>query len=462
MTEAEISIEERLLDALERGAAEEIVALASQLHPADVAAFLRSLDEEQRSYILSNLDRDTVVEAMEHLPAPGVASALTDLSEEEQRQVLENLPDDELVDLLQEVASHKKEEYLSLLSESKKAVSSDLLRFPENTAGGRMTMAFATLRPEMTIEEAIESLVEIREATEVLSRIFVVDEDSHLLGKVRLRDLTFNPRDQLIREIMDDDTTSVDAFADQEEAARMIARYDLVALPVVDENSRLLGVVTHDDALEILQEESTEDIEKFSAIAGTRGETNYLQTPVPVHFRRRFFWILPLALLAIFSGVVIYSYEQVLNEVYLLVVYLPMVVAAGGNTGSQAATTVIRAMSLGEFEPTAVVKVVWKELRIGFLLGGLLGLCVGLFINFVMPFFIVAPPNISVTGIAGVVGLALTGQVMSSTLLGALLPIMARASRLDPAVVASPAITTLVDVTGLVIYFALAKVLLGL
>ncbi len=462
MPEAEPPTIEALAEALAAGEEDRAAALIPELHPADLAALAGTLDEETWKPFFSALDQETLAEVFEYLAASDAEKALEQLPQTRQQEILEELSDDELVDLLQEVPSPKQEQYLALLSDSKEAVSRRLLRFSETSAGGRMTTAFATLHEDMTISEAIEALSEISESTEILSRIFVVDERHRLLGKVLLRDLTFNPRSTLIKEVMDDDTLAIDSLADQEEAANMIARYDMVALPVVDREARLLGVVTHDDAIEILAEESTEDIEKFSAIAGTHGEEGYLQTPVPMHFRRRFFWILPLALLAILSGVVIYNYEHVLNQVYLLVIYLPMVVAAGGNTGSQSATTVIRAMALGEFTPAAVVRVVWKELRIGLLLGGLLGLCVALVVQFFMPHFIEVPPEVSLRNVAMTVGLSLTGQVTSSTLLGAVLPILARSVHLDPALVASPAITTLVDVTGLVIYLGLAKALLGI
>ncbi|MFV1994618.1 MAG: magnesium transporter [Verrucomicrobiales bacterium] len=462
MAETEIPNEDKLAQALQEGDAVAVESLAAEIHPADLANFARNLDEESRQWFFSSLEQETVAQVMECLTGPEAEKALTEFPEAEQQEILESLPDDELVDLLQEADSPRKERYLSLLSEDKKALSSDLLKFPEESAGGRMTTAFAAVRENMTIREAIDALSENRESTEILSRIFVIDEDGLFLGKVRLRDLTFNPRSMSITEVMDDADIYIDALADQEEAAQMISRYDLVALPVVDRKRRLIGVITHDDALEIIEEESTEDIEKFSAISGEHGEMSYLLTPVPTHFRRRFFWILPLALLAILSGIVIYSYEKVLNEVYLLVIYLPMVVAAGGNTGSQSATTVIRAMSLGEFTPDAFARVVWKELRIGMLMGGLLGICIALVVGIVMPHLIPLPDNVSALRIAGTVGLALTGQVASSTLLGAVLPLLARAARLDPAVVASPAITTIVDVTGMAIYLGLGKVLLGI
>ena len=234
----------------------------------------------------------------------------------------------------------------------------------------------------------------------------------------------------------------------------MISRYDLVALPVVDEEGRLLGVITHDDALDILEEESTEDMERISGIGG-QGGLAYLQTSAMAHFRRRFGWILTLGFLALASGFILHAFENILKSYYILALYLPMVVAAGGNTGAQSATMVIRAMSLGELDTREFWRVIWKEGRIGVMLGSLLGLCVALQINFLLPSGF-DTGTVSVLRIGFVVGLSLMAQVVTSTLIGAGLPLLAKKVNLDPAVVASPAITTLVDMSGSVIYFGLA------
>jgi magnesium transporter len=237
---------------------------------------------------------------------------------------------------------------------------------------------------------------------------------------------------------------------------------------VTDDNNRLLGIITYDDALEIQEEESTEDIQKAAAISGTQEEEGYFKSPILTQFKRRFAWVFFLAILAILSGLIIYSYEKLLDNCFLLAVFMPMVVATGGNTGAQAATMVIRAMSLGEFTPQAFVAVVWKELRTGMLMGALLGLLIAV-VGFVVIHFALEPTGIvqvpagySLGKILLTVGLALAAQVACSTLLGAALPMMASAVKMDPAVVASPAITTVVDVLGLFIYFGLAAILLGI
>lgn len=449
-----------ILAVLHGGDAAAIAAICRQAHPGDIEAAIEQLDEADREAFLAALSVELITELADYLPSAALENRFRSLPEAEKREVLESLSDDELVDLLQEVPEEEREEIIDLLPEEMQEVSQDLLQFPEYSAGGRMTTAIAEIKASMTIREALALLAEQQEDTEILSRIYVVDDAGRLLGKTRLRDLAFNPRSKLVRDIMDGDQISIEAMADQEQAAQMIARYDLVALPVVDAERRLLGVITHDDALDILQEEHTEDLELASGISGERGDLAYLQTPVVDHLRRRFLWVLGMALLGLISGTVLHDQGDVFKAHYVLALYLPMVVAAGGNTGSQAATMVIRAMSLGELGPKVFFRVVWKEMLIGLLIGSLLGLCIALQIRFLLPQGLAGETGTSLMHVALVVGLSLTAQVTASTLTGAALPLGARAIRLDPAVVASPAITTLVDVTGMLIYFGLARLLL--
>jgi magnesium transporter len=452
---------EEIAAALESGVVERITEVFEQAHPADIAECVEHLDEDERSTVLDLLPPEVFQEIVEFLPNPDVEKRLDTLSSEDRLEVLDSMADDELVDLLQDLEDNDRNDYIAMLPLAKRRLMADLLRFPEETAGGRMTTAYAKLDDHLTVAEAIELLREVQDETEVLSRIYVVDEQSRILGKVLLRDLTFSPGNTPLAEIMDSDQISIPALADQEEAAQMIARYDMVALPVVNEKSQLIGVITHDDAIEILEEESTEDIEKISGIGGDRGELSYLNTGVVQHIQRRFGWVLVLAFLAIISAVVLMKSEEIIKHYFILSLYMPMIVAAGGNTGSQAATMVIRAMSLGELGPLQFARVIWKELRIGLIIGCLLGICVALQVYFLLP-DVFNPQNLSLLKVGLVVGISLAAQVATSTSIGATLPLAARAARLDPAVVASPAITTLVDVTGMIIYFGLAKWMLSM
>ncbi|MEZ5304691.1 MAG: magnesium transporter [Verrucomicrobiales bacterium] len=432
----------------------------SALHEADTAEFTKSWTTEPRSgpNCCGTWSDETKAEMVEYLPLPVAEEVLDALPADRRKAVLELLPDDFAVDLFQDVDEQKRLSYLHLLSKSRQALTRRLLQYPEDTAGGRMTTSLATVHEGMTIREAIASLDSQSEDAEILSRIFVVDDQHRFVGKVRLRDLTFNKRSRRISEIIDDELIAIRADADQEEAAQMIAKYDLVALPVIDADNKLLGIITHDDALEIVEEESTEDFERSAAIAGETPEEGYLDTPAWMHLRRRFPWVLGLALLGIISGYVILHYESTLKADFILALYLPMIVAAGGNTGGQAATMVIRAMALGEFQLSDFAKVMRKEFAVGVMLGVGLGACIFLQVRFGL----ITPPGFGrpdlseLLHISGVVALSLAAQITCSTMVGAGLPMLARLTKIDPAVVASPAITTLVDVLGLVIYFTIA------
>ena len=451
----------QLDDALGSGAHSEARSILTEMYPADVAEAFGEMKPIQRSVLVSLYDDEELADFIEYLPLSDAVDVLEGLPDDMQASVFHELPDDHVVDLLQEMEPEQKRESIELLSEEKKETAEDLLQFPDDSAGGRMTTAFASVGIDMTVGEAIHQLEQIKEETELLARIYVVNQDQRLLGKVRLRDLTFAEHDEKISDIFDDEMLAVNAFADQEDALQMMTKYDLMAVPVVNGSGQMLGVITHDDAFDIQEEEATEDIEKQSGIAGAPVDETYLQTTVRVHLQRRFGWVLVLALLAIASGMVLHSFKDVLDSAEILAIYIPMVVAAGGNTGGQAATMVIRAMSLGELEPNALFRVAWKELRIGLLIGSAIGVCVAVQ-TFLTGGYLDPENSFPLSKVALTVAVALAAQISASTLIGAALPMFAKTARLDPAVVATPAITTVVDVTGLLIYFGCAKVLLNI
>ena len=436
--------------------------LCGDLHHADLAELYEDLDPGGRAFLAQTLGAEKFAEILAELPDTLVEETLDHFTSEEQRRILVSLPDDDLVDVLQDVSDSKRRDYLELLDEETQEDTRTLLRYGEETAGGRMTTQVGKIRANMTVKEAIDHLRDDLESSGTLARIFVVDEEDRLIGKIRLRDLAFNAWDVAIQDIYRDVEHHVLATADQEEAVQMISRYDVISLPVVDESNRLLGAITADDAIEILEEESTEDIEKAAGIAGETSEGTYLNTSVAAHFKRRCGWLVILGFLAILSGFVMMSFEETLTQVYLLSLFLPMVVAAGGNTGGQASTMVIRAMALGELDPEDTGRVAWKEFRLGLLLGALLAVVIGIFAVFAPPALqFELPDGVNFTQFGLTVAIALGAQVVTSTLIGALLPIGARAIKMDPAVVAAPAITTIVDVSGMVIYFAVARSILG-
>lgn len=459
--ELDVDQVEQLRAAMEARDGSALLAAAGELHYADLAHLYENLDEEERDFFLKTIGPELATDVIGELPWTLIEEALEHFKPAQLRIILGNLSDDDRVDIFQIVSPANQRRFFSLLGPHDEQLTRNLLKYEEDSAGGRMTTSIGRITADMTVKQAITVLRRDQDSAETLSRIFVVDEQGRLVGKVRLRDLAFHPWATLIHDIMEDADERVLATLDQEAAARMLSKYDLIVLPVVDEFDHLLGVITYDDAMEILQEESTEDIEKLAAIGGEQSELSYLNTSVQSHFRRRVIWLVVLAFVSIFSGYVMFRFSEVLNQAFVLSLFLPMVVAAGGNSGGQAATMVIRAMSLGEVSPGTAMRIAWKEMQTGLLLGATLGVAMGAFIYFLLP-MLQAQTDVTYARLALAVSASLLIQVFSSTLLGALLPIGARSIRLDPAVVSSPSLASTVDVTGMLIYFSAAKFILSL
>jgi magnesium transporter len=458
--EAENNSMTSLDEAIEARDGSALISIASDLHYADLAHHYEHMDEEHRDFFLQTIGPELATDLIGELPSPLIEEALQHFKPAQLRIILGRLSDDDRVDIFQIVSPENQRRYFSLLGPHDEKLTRSLLKYDEDTAGGRMTTAIGRITADMTVKEAITVLRRDQESAETLSRIFVVDAEGRLVGKVRLRDLAFHPWQALIYDIMENADERVLATVDQEEAARILSKYDLIVLPVIDEFDHLLGVITYDDAIEILQKESTEDIEKLAAIGGENSELSYINTSVKIHFRRRAPWLIGLAFLAIASGYAMFSFASVLSKASILSLFIPMVSAAGGNSGGQAAIMVIRAMSLGEIGAGSALRIAWKEMRTGLILGLTLGLCMAVFIIFVLP-------NIENIGVptyklAIAVTSALIIQVSSSTILGSMLPFLARSVKLDPAVVSSPSLASIVDVTGILIYFTSARLILSI
>lgn len=462
--ETEILAIDRLKSALEAADQSAIIAIAQDMHYADLAAIYEDLDHETRDLFLKTIGPEIATDVVAELPFTLIEEALSHFQPAQLRVLLGNLSDDDRVDVFQVCGKEAQVRFFSLLGPRDKELTRNLLKYEEDSAGGRMTTHIGRITADMTVKQAITVLKRDREDAETLARIFVVDAEGRLVGKIRLRDLAFATWDTPIHDIMEEAAEYVLANTDQEEAARTLSKYDLVVLPVVDEFHHLLGVLTYDDALEILQEESTEDIEKLAAIAGEQSEVSYLNTGVCEHLRRRVLWLVLLAFVSIISGYVLYRFESVLEQAFVLTMFLPMVVAAGGNAGGQAATMVVRSMALGEINPGSAIRIAWKEARTGLMLGLSLGLSIATFITFILPLLQggESGASFSFAHLALAVSIALTVQVLSATVLGAMLPIMARGFNLDPAVVSAPSLASIVDVSGMFIYFVTASVILGI
>jgi magnesium transporter len=313
----------------------------------------------------------------------------------------------------------------------------------------------------MVTFQAIEHLREVAPDKETIYYTYVLDESRKLLGFVSLKDLIVARREALVGDIMHSEVIFARVDDDQEDVARKIQKYDLLALPVINASEALVGIVTQDDAMDIITQEHTEDMEKLMAIVGTHEGAAYMKTSVWVHFRNRYPWVIALALLGMVSGFIVQNFEGLLMQCTILAAFMPMLADTGGNTGSQSATLVIRALALKEVSTKDIFRILAREFRVAVLLALVLGV-----IAFGRVFFFGGgssiPENLSLIRIAFAISLALGLQVVTSTLVGAWLPLGAARMKLDPAVVASPALTTIVDITGLLIYFTTAKLLLGI
>ncbi|HEX5789503.1 MAG TPA: magnesium transporter [Luteolibacter sp.] len=447
--------------ALDAGDHSAVLQAAENIHYADLAILYENLEDEPRDLLIKTIGPELATDLIAELPDTLIEEALNHFKPAQLRVLLGNLSDDDRVDIFQVVSEEARVRFFSLLGPKDQALTRSLLKYEEDTAGGRMTTRIGRITADMTVKEAIQVLRRDRDDAETLARIFVVDEQGRLVGKIRLRDLTFSSWDTTVGDLMETADECILATADQEEAARTLSKYDLVVLPVVDEFHHLLGVITYDDALEILQEESTEDIEKLAGIGGEQSEETYLNTGVPLHFRRRVAWLIGLAFMSIASGYVMFRFSSILEQAFILSLFLPMVVAAGGNSGGQAAAMVIRAMALGEISAGNALRIAWKEARTGLLLGISLGLVITIFIAIALPHLQHGNGSpLDFPHLAMVVAIALTLQVLSATVLGAMLPLAARAIKLDPAVVSSPSLSSTVDISGMLIYFSVAAALL--
>ena len=430
-------------------------------HPAYVAELISALSAEETWAVLGYVDLQLCAEIFRHLDDDLMVEMIKTLRRDEIARLLTEMPHDERADLFKRLPEERREAVLPALAQAEREDIRRLTAYTEGTAGAVMTSDYATLSQQLTVSQAIERLREVAPDKETIYYAYVVDEHRKLLGFVSLKDLILARRESRVGDIMHRDVIFARVEDDQEEAARKIQKYDLIALPVLNGNNALVGIITHDDAIDIITQEHTEDMEKFMAIAGSHEQAVYMKTPVWVHFKNRFPWLLVLGILGLVSGFIVQSFEGLLLQFAILAAFMPMVADTGGNTGSQSATLVVRALALEEISPRDIFRILSKEFQIAILLALLLGvIAYGRVILFGGGATV--PQQYALSTIGFAIALALGLQVVTATLIGALLPLAAARAKFDPAVVASPALTTIVDITGLLIYFITAKLLLGI
>lgn len=377
------------------------------------------------------------------------------LSRKRFAQIFEHMPSDNRADLFQHLSPQEQAGLLPYLSKQVREDVIHLSSYPPETAGGIMSTDFATVSKSMTCQQAIQKVRKDAPSKRTVYYVYVVDDEMKLQGFVTLKDLIMAEPDEVVSGILHSEFTFAYVEEDREEVARKIEKYDLVAIPVLNKEDQLLGIVTHDEAIEIIRAEHTEDLEKFMGMMPGKDVMNYSDTSVWQHFRKRVVWIAGLAVVGLISGIIVHHFEDTISALLILALYMPMVADTGGNAGSQAATVVVRALALGQITTKSWLKVILKEARISLLLALVLGLIAFGKIMF-LSWESEIPGQFNLLYIAMGISLALSLQVVTATVIGAGLPLVVKRFGGDPAVAASPAITTIVDITGLLIYFGIA------
>ncbi len=439
---------DQVRSALEEERIAEAVRLLEDLRAADQSEVVSDLEQEDRVALFPYLDPAQSADIVEELEDRDAAELIAQLPVEAAIQILDEMEPDEAADVLGDLPPEKAQAILEQLEDPEEV--KPLLLYPDESAGGLMTSEFLVLRRRMTVAQAIQAVREWNPETETAYNLFVVDREAKLIGYVDLPKLLVARPGQRIEEIMDPDVIAVPAGTDQEECAELMARYDLVTLPVVDERNGLLGVITFDDVMDAMIDEATEDIQRLGGSLPLREP--YLRSSVFSVATKRIGWLLLLFVTGSLTGTVLRIFESELRTVISLTIFVPLLIGTGGNSGSQATSTIIRAIALGDIDFKDGLKALWHELAVGIVLG--IGMAVIGFGRAIL--------WETGTDVALAVALALMAIVIWANMLGAILPVVADRIGIDPTVVSGPVMSTLVDATGLYIYFTIAKVVLGI
>ncbi len=423
----------------------------AELNDADIAAFIESLDEEDLLKVFRILPKSCAADVFSYLEVENQQMIITALSDKEAANIIDNLMADDATDLLEEMPANIVKKLLANASPETRRDINHLLRYPEDSAGSIMTVEYVDLKENITVQEAIERIRRVGVDSETINICYVLDSKRMLLGTVALRYLLLSQPDAVIGEIMHENVISLNTLMDQEEVARQFQKYDFTSMPVVDNENRLVGIITVDDVVDILQEEATEDIEKMAAIVPS--DRSYMRTGVVETWKKRIPWLLLLMISATFTGRIITSFEDALSSCVVLTAFIPMLMDTGGNAGGQASVTIIRGLSLNEIEFGDIFSVIWKESRVALLCGITLAAA-----NYIKLLFL---DRVGIE-VASVVCLTLVVTVFMAKLVGCTLPMFAKKAGFDPAVMASPFITTIVDAISLMVYFQIAAMLLRL
>ena len=440
---------EKVAELLEKKDYPQLKEILSDMNEADIATVLKELPQEKLPLLYRILPKELAAEVFVNMDSDDQEFLIRAFSDNELREVLDEMYVDDAVDVIEEMPATVVKRILQHTDPEMRKIINEILQYPEDSAGSLMTTEYVDLKKYMTVADAFTRIRRTGVDKETIYICYVTDENRKLLGIVTVKDLLLSDRTDKIFEIMDTNIISTTTLEDKEVVAEKFRKYDLLALPVVDRENRLVGIITIDDAMDVLQDENTEDIEKMAAITPT--DKPYLKMSVFEIWKKRFPWLLLLMVSATFTGRIIQNSETALQAYVVLTAYIPMLMGTGGNCGAQSSTTIIRGLSLGEIQFRDTFKVIWKEFRVAFFCGVTLAA-----VNFGR---LLLMDHVTVL-VAGVVSLFMILTIILAKFIGCSLPILAKRIHLDPAVMANPFISTIVDAMSLLIYFQVAKLLL--
>lgn len=419
------------------------------MNEVDIASLLSELDDKELALAFRLIPKDKAAEVFANMESSMQTYLVEMFSEKELKELLDDLYMDDTVDLLEELPANLVNRILDTVSTSDRALINQLLNYPEDSAGSIMTTEYVDIRENMTVAQSMAHIKETGIHKETIYTCYVT-ERRRLTGIVSAKDLMTTDDDVLIRDLMETEIISVNTHTDKEEVAKLFTKYDFLAIPVLDTDGLMVGIVTFDDAMDVMVEEATEDITKMAAI--NPSEKTYFETSVFAHARNRIPWLLILMFTSIITGTIITKYENAFAAIPLLVSFIPMLMDTGGNCGSQSSTLIIRGLALSQIRFKDIFRVIFKEFRISLIVGAVLALTNGVRIMI----------QYNDAGLALVIALSLIGTVVISKMVGCMLPLLASKIHLDPAIMASPLITTLVDIFSILIYFNVATMLFNL
>lgn len=441
---------EELLELTENKKFRKLKEILTEMNEMDVAGFMEELNSEKTVVVFRMLPKEQATDVFACLSIEKQEHIINSITDSEIKYIIEDLFVDDAVDMLEELPAIVVKRVLRNANPKTRDLINQFLKYPENSAGSIMTAEYIGLKKYMTVEEAFAYIRKNGVDKETIYTCYVTDNTRRLEGVVTVKELLMSPYETRLEDIMDDHVIKVVTTEDQEAVAETFTKYDLLSLPVVDHEDRLVGIVTVDDAVDVMQQEATEDIEKMAAMLPS--EKPYLKAGVFSLAKNRIMWLLVLMFSSMITGGILAKYEAAFAALPLLVTFIPMLTGTGGNAGSQSSTLIIRGLTTGEVKPGDILKVLWKEVRVGVIVGAILGL-----VNFVR-LVLMYPGN---TMICLTVVLSLFATIIMAKSIGCMLPIAASKLKLDPAIMAAPLISTIIDAFSLIVYFQIACHLLG-